>query len=184
MMTVIELSTDRLRLRWIKNSDLNSIHVLHSVPSTDEFNTLGIPESIEVTKEIVDNWLVLHRKETFEAYTFAIELKKDGNFIGLIGIKNNKPKYRSAEIWIKLHLDYWANGYASEAVQEIVHYGFKELKLHRIEAGCAVENIGSIKVLEKNGFDLEGRKRQVLPLKNGWSDSFEYAILENDESDN
>ena len=61
-----------------------------------------------------------------------------------------------------------------------MQYGFKELRLHRIEAGCAVENFGSIKVLEKVGMKKEGRKRKSLPLKSGWSDSFEYAILSTD----
>ncbi|MEL6484029.1 MAG: GNAT family protein, partial [Bacteroidota bacterium] len=59
-------------------------------------------------------------------------------------------------------------------------FGIEKLKLHRIEAGCAVENVGSIKVLEKSGMALEGRRREILPLKSGWSDNFSYAILESD----
>ena len=62
----------------------------------------------------------------------------------------------------------------------MLDYGFDTLKLHRIQAGCAVDNIGSIKVLEKVGMTKEGRGRQILPLKNGWSDNFEYSILETD----
>jgi RimJ/RimL family protein N-acetyltransferase len=61
-----------------------------------------------------------------------------------------------------------------------MNFGFKTLKLHRIEAGCAVDNIGSIKVLEKAGMTKEGRRREILPLKSGWSDNFEYAIVETD----
>ncbi len=49
-----------------------------------------------------------------------------------------------------------------------------------MQAGCAVDNIGSIKVLEKVGMIKEGRGRQLLSLKNGWSDNFEYSILETD----
>ncbi len=62
----------------------------------------------------------------------------------------------------------------------MIQFGFKTLKLHRIEAGCAVENHASIKVLEKAGMIREGRGRQILPLKSGWADNFEYAILENE----
>jgi RimJ/RimL family protein N-acetyltransferase len=39
-------------------------------------------------------------------------------------------------------------------------------------------------VLEKAGMLREGRLRQVLPLKSGWSDNFEYSILETDERKN
>jgi RimJ/RimL family protein N-acetyltransferase len=66
-------------------------------------------------------------------------------------------------------------------LRRLINFGFNDLKLHRIEAGCAVENIGSLKVLEKVGIQREGHKRKVLPLKNGWSDNYEYAILETDE---
>ena len=63
----------------------------------------------------------------------------------------------------------------------MLNFGFNTLKLHRIEAGCAAENISSIKVLEKSGMLREGRLRQILPLKTGWSDNFQYSILETDE---
>ena len=62
----------------------------------------------------------------------------------------------------------------------IIEFCFNELKLHRIQAGCAVDNISSIKVLEKSGMTKEGRGRQVLPLSNGWSDNYEYSILDTD----
>jgi RimJ/RimL family protein N-acetyltransferase len=63
----------------------------------------------------------------------------------------------------------------------IIDFSFNMLNLHRIQAGCAVDNIGSIKVLEKVGMIREGRGRQILPLKSGWSDNFEYSILETDK---
>jgi len=60
---------------------------------------------------------------------------------------------------------------------EFGYFCFNELNLHRVEAGCAVDNIGSIKVLEKAGMQREGRKRATLPLVSGWSDNYEYGIL-------
>jgi RimJ/RimL family protein N-acetyltransferase len=50
----------------------------------------------------------------------------------------------------------------------IFDFGFNTLKL-RISAGCAIENIGSFKVLEKAGMIREGHSRQLIPLKTGWS---------------
>jgi len=72
-------------------------------------------------------------------------------------------------------------GYGTECLKVIINYGFNKLKLHRIEAGCAVRNVSSIKVLENTGMNREGRARHVLPLKSGWSDNFEYSILETDK---
>ncbi len=49
----------------------------------------------------------------------------------------------------------------------VLDFCFNDLKLHRIEAGCAVENIASYKVMEKVGMQKEGRCRKVLPLEEG-----------------
>lgn len=177
-MKVIQLKSERLNLRLINLSDLEAIHELHGLAETDRFNALGIPENIENTKLIIEPWIAENQKTKPQIFTFAIE--SQNQFIGLIALNLGKEKHKSAEVWYKLHTNFWNKGYATEALKAIINFGFNDLKLHRISAGCAVENIGSIRVLEKVGMTLEGRKRQNLPLKTGWSDNFEYAILETD----
>lgn len=179
-MTNTNLTSDRITLRLITLSDLESIHTLHSLPETDEFNTLGIPENIEETEIIITDWIAENQLDEIKSYTFAIEDNLTKEFIGLFGLKVGSVKYRRGEIWYKIHSDYWRKGFATESVNMILDYGFDTLNLHRIQAGCAVDNIGSIKVLEKVGMIREGRGRQILPLKNGWADNFEYSILDTD----
>lgn len=180
-MNKTEILTDRIKLRLIELSDLDSIHNLHALPETDEYNALGIPKNIEETQSIIEPWIAENQLPEIKNYTFAIDNKSNGRFMGLFGLKLGNKKYKRAEVWYKIHADYWKKGYATESLQAVINFGFETLDLHRIEAGCAVENIGSIKVLEKAGMVREGRLRQVLPLKSGWSDNFEYSILETDE---
>lgn len=180
-MNKTELETERVLLRRIQLSDLNFIHELHSLPETDQFNALGIPETIEETKSIIIPWIEQNELEIVKNYTFAIQLKEGKKLIGLFGFKIGNEKYKRAEVWYKIHSNYWNKGYATEMLKRVIDFGFEDLKLHRIEAGCAVDNMGSIKVLEKAGMIREGRGRKVLPLKSGWSDNFEYAILETDD---
>lgn len=52
--------------------------------------------------------------------------------------------------------DYWNKGFAIEVVKEVTRFGFDDLLLHRIEATVLPENIGSIRVLVKNGYVKEG----------------------------
>lgn len=177
----MEILTNRLKLRLLDLSDLEAIHALHSLPETDEFNALGIPKNIKETKSIIEDWIVEHQLIEIKNYTFAIDHKLKGTFIGLFGLKLGNEKYNRAEVWYKIHSAHWKKGYATESLKAVLNFGFETLKLHRIEAGCAVNNIGSLKVLEKSGMIREGRGRQVLPLKAGWSDNFEYSILETDE---
>ena len=167
-MTELNFKTERLYIRPISENDIENIHRLHSLAETDEFNTLGIPKDITETRKIVESWML----ENTKRHTFAIELKRENEFIGLIGINLGKEKYKNAEVWFKLDSRFWNKGYATESLKRIISFGFNDLNLHRIEAGCATENTGSIHVLEKVGMLREAHTRKLLPLKSGWSDKF------------
>jgi ribosomal-protein-alanine N-acetyltransferase len=176
----IELFSKRLKLRLIETSDLREIHNLHSLVETDEFNTLGIPEDSTETSGIITSWITANKEKKINNYTFVIEDISVNQFIGLFALNLGDKKHRSGEVWFKLHFDHWGKGYGTEAVNRVLDFGFNDLNLHRIKAGCAVQNIASIKVLEKVGMIREGRGRQLLPLKSGWSDNFHYAVLDTD----
>jgi ribosomal-protein-alanine N-acetyltransferase len=179
-MNSINLKTERLNLRPVLENDIEDIHKLHSLTETDEFNTLGIPNNFNETKIIVEKWIFENNLKNNKSYTFVVELTEEKNFIGLIGINLGKEKYRNAEVWFKFDYNYWGNGYATESLKKLLIFGFETLKLHRIEAGCAIGNIGSINVLEKVGMLREAHTRKLLPLKSGWSDNYGYAILSTD----
>lgn len=173
------LKSDRLNIRELNLTDLNNIHQLHSLPETDKFNTLGIPDSIDVTKALLEEW-IRSTGTTRDSFVFGIELKDSREFIGLIALNLGKPKYKSGEVWFKIHKNFWNRGYTTEALKRLLVFGFDDLKLHRIEAGCAVENIASSRVLEKSGMKREGMSRKILPIRGEWKDNYFYAILEDD----
>ncbi len=172
------LKTNRLNIRELTFADIDNVHKLHSLPETDEFNTLGIPENIQATENILNEWLIIQKQEPRNSYIFGIDKNDNNEFIGLIAINLGKVNYRTAELWFKIHKDHWRQGYTTEALTRILKYGFIDLKLHRIEAGCAVENIASSKTLEKAGFKREGIKRKKLPIIGVWKDIYFYGILE------
>nr|WP_298996174.1 GNAT family N-acetyltransferase [uncultured Allomuricauda sp.] len=179
----ITLKTERLLIRLVSLKDLEEIHELHSLPETDRFNTLGIPRNIDETKEVLMEWTDKNNSGKNRNFTFKIEELESRLFVGLIALNLGVSKFKIGEVWYKLHSKFWNRGYATESLSCILEFGFGELKLHRIEAGCAVENLGSMRVLEKVGMTQEGRKRKVLPLKDGWSDNFHYAILATDKKE-
>lgn len=180
MMNTIKLQSARITLRLVQFSDLEVIHELHSFPETDQYNTLGIPKDITETESVIQSLVAENKQSDIRNYTFAIENMNTTVFIGLFGLKLWNKKNRRGEIWYKIHPDQWGKGYATEAANLVLDFSFNELNLHRVQAGCAVDNLGSIKVLEKIGMIREGRGRQILPLSSGWSDNFEYAILDTD----
>jgi ribosomal-protein-alanine N-acetyltransferase len=180
-MKTIVLSSPRLLLRPIKKSDLNDMHLLSSIPEVEKYNTLGMPNDISITRAILKDRLKDNKLSPFNNYTFAIEEKVTGKFIGMFGIVIGRSKQNKAELWYKFHPRFWGLGLATESIHCVLDYCFDELKLHRVEAGCAVENIGSVRVLEKVGMTKEGLARKVLPLDSGWSDGYSFGILSSDE---
>ena len=69
----------------------------------------------------------------------------------------------------------------TEAINFAVDYAFKELKLHRIEAGVMPHNKGSIKVLEKAGFHKEGIAKENVRINGRWEDHQTLAIVKNED---
>ncbi|MDN5476856.1 MAG: GNAT family N-acetyltransferase [Chryseobacterium sp.] len=178
---IVNLKTERLNLKPISEIDIENIYELQRLEQTAQFNTSKIPNSITDTKITVEKWITENNKEKTKQFTFTVELIEENKFIGLIGITLGKEHYKNAEVWFQYHYNFWNKGYATESLRKIIDFGFENLKLHRIEAGCAIENIGSINVLEKVGMLREGHTRSLLPLKSGWSDNYGYAMLSTDE---
>ena len=176
----MELETERLKMVELSFTDAENIHHLHSLPETNEFNTLEIATTIKTTEILLKAWLHLQNTIPRASHIFCINKIDTNEFVGLIALTLGKTNYKIAEVWYKILPNFWNSGFATEALMEILQFGFSKLALHRIEAGCAIENIASIKVLEKVGMLKEGCKRKLLPLKNGWSDNYIYAILETD----
>jgi RimJ/RimL family protein N-acetyltransferase len=174
------LTTNRLQLRIITPDDLGDIHQLHSLPETDRYNTLGIPENKAVTEAIVQQWLDQQQTEPNQHFTWRIADKATQQFIGLIALHLGEERFKLGEVWYKLLPSFWGQGLATEALRAILKFSFEELHLHRIEAGCATENLASARVLEKVGMRREGSKRKVLPIRGQWVDNYEYAILEDE----
>ena len=177
------LSSERLLLQEIQWDDLEDIHQLHCIPEVDEFNTLGLPENLDVTRDLIEPDIKDQENDQRKRYCWAIVKKSDKKFIGLAGMFPSLDKFKLGEIYYKLHPDYWGKGYATEVAKTLIKFGFDELNLHEVEAGVATENIGSVKVLEKVGMTREGLRRKILPIRGKWVDNYHYAIVEDDERD-
>jgi [ribosomal protein S5]-alanine N-acetyltransferase len=171
------IQTSRLNIRDLSLSDIDNVHILHSLPETDRFNTLGIPKTIETTERLIDEWLSVQNTYPRKSYIYCIDLKDSDKFIGLIALNLRESKFQSVEIWFKVNSTYWGMGYGTEALVKMLDFGFRDLSLHRIEAGCAKENLASVKLLEKSGMTREGLKRRNLFIRGEWVDAYSYAIL-------
>ena len=176
----MNLRSKRLFLKEADWEDVEDFHLYFSNTKIHEFNTIILPETIDHTKGILAPFISDKMNNTRKLYTWAVKLPDNMQFIGEVGMTRSLNRFNLAEIYYGLLPNYWHQGYATEMVQRVVRFGFNYLKLHRIEAGVAKENLASIQVLEKSGFQREGLRRKLLPVRGEWMDSYLYAILEED----
>lgn len=73
-------------------------------------------------------------------------------------------------------------GYATEALQLVLHFAFKKHRLHRIEADIQPHNEPSISLVKRAGFTLEGYSRRLVKIAGKWRDHERWAILAEDWS--
>lgn len=83
----------------------------------------------------------------------------------------------SAVIGYSVDAKYQSQGIATEATGAVVRYAFQELNLHRIHTSYQPENDRSARVLEKLGFQIEGRAREQMFFDGAWRDGILVAIL-------
>ncbi len=101
-----------------------------------------------------------------------------GLLVGSIGVSRMENVARiTGEIGYSLAEPYWNRGILTWAVGEFCPWVFAHSDLIRIEAGVFDFNLASSRVLEKNGFQLEGTMRKAV-IKNGIVRDFRlYALL-------
>jgi RimJ/RimL family protein N-acetyltransferase len=107
--------------------------------------------------------------------SFAIEV--DHAAVGGIGLVLQTDIFRrSAEIGYWLGEDYWGRGIVTEAVRAFTDWGFANFDLSRIYAGVFEWNPASARVLEKAGFEFEGRMNKAVTKEGRIGDELIYAI--------
>jgi ribosomal-protein-alanine N-acetyltransferase len=88
--------------------------------------------------------------------------------------------FQSAYLGYRIFNRYWGTGYGTEAVKATTQIAFKDLNLHRLEAGIEPKNIRSIKIVKRVGFRNEGLSKSRLFLRNQWVDIALYTLTTED----
>jgi RimJ/RimL family protein N-acetyltransferase len=97
--------------------------------------------------------------------------------IGTVTLFNLNLDNRRAEVGYGLDRDFWRQGYMNEALQALLSFAFNVLNLHRLEADVDPRNVGSIRSLEKLGFQREGYLRERLHVNGEIQDAYFYGLL-------
>jgi [ribosomal protein S5]-alanine N-acetyltransferase len=155
-----EVVSERLQFRLLREKDVTSRYVgWLNDPDVNRFlETRFVQQTLDSCREYVS------KVETDPlSHLFGIFDKKTLEHIGNIKIGFINEHHKSAQLSLFIgEKSYWGNGYATESIRRITVWGFDELELERIEAGCYDNNVGSLRAFLKVGYSVEGYFRGSL----------------------
>ena len=176
------LTTARLLLRPFVPADTATVERLAGAREVAD-TTLTLPHPYPVGGAIP--WIESHAAawDARERLTLAICVADaPQDIIGAITLSLALAHSRG-EIGYWIGREMWGRGYATEAAQAMVVFGFDTLCLNRIQAHHFTRNRASGRVLEKVGMRFEGVSRQAYRRWDRFEDVAILAILASDTPD-
>lgn len=86
---------------------------------------------------------------------WAVMIQENSQYIGCVGIKDYMNRHRRGTLSCIIAPEHWGQGYAQEALGSVIHYGFTELSLNRIQAFVDPKNHRAVNMFTRLGFNLE-----------------------------
>lgn len=163
-----ELEGEYIYFKPLSTSDAQEIHSYASDKNVKRYIGWPLMKTLDETRNYIVEML---RRESAGTHLYAsIVLKSTKIIIGTAMIFNFDHEAKHAEIGYVFDSRYWGKGYGTETVALMNGFAFDSLNLHKLHARVVGANIGSIRVLEKNGFMLEGRLKDYHFIDNSYSD--------------
>lgn len=170
-----------IKLTQLELSDAKDI--FETIDSQREYLGRWLPfvaltREISNSEQFVDS--VVNAPEGRAEYVFAI--KKNNQFVGLIGFKDTDRLNRKAEIGYWLSEKFQKQGIITKSVEKLCEFAFEEMGINRIQIKCAVGNKLSSNIPKRLGFKLEGVERQGELLTGGvYTDLEIYSKLKSEQ---
>ena len=146
----MQLETRRLIIRDFAETDFEAVHAYGSDPEVVRYMVFP-PSTPEGTREHLARCITLAHEQPRRTYDMGVVLKATGQLIGGITLGVTNPEDGEAAFSYLFNRAVWGQGYATEALAELLRFGFMELGLQRFADSCDVANIASARVMEKCG---------------------------------
>lgn len=169
------LETERLRLREITPEDAPAIFAIRGDYAVTRLNIGPAYRFISEAERLIAAITEAYRNQT--ELRWGITYKPDDTVIGMCGFNYWDRHDRRASVGFDLARAYWRQGIMREALQVVLHFGFVQMGLNRIEADCSAENAASAGLLGACGFVQEGRQREQYYEDETYYDLLLFGLL-------
>ncbi len=153
------MATARLILRPYALEDASAVAKLAGRREIAD-TTLSFPHPY--SEQHARDWITRHTEGRSQGkeIVFAVVTRTDMQLVGSVGLKDIDQEHGQAEMGFWIGVDWWGQGYATEATKAVLQFGFETLRLNRIHAHHMLRNPASGRVLEKIGMKREGVLRE------------------------
>ena len=153
------VATARLVLRPFDEVDRAPFFVLNTHPSVVE--SLGSSPTQAESDDMIERYSAEMAREGWGLWAVGEAGDAGARFVGMVGLHRVRPEIPCApavEIGWRLHPDFWGHGYATEAAEAALRFGFEEAGLTEIVAFTTTRNTRSQAVMTRLGMrrDPEG----------------------------
>lgn len=176
----LPLHSTRLVLSPIRRDDAAALFTLQSNPAVMRWWNHPAWTRPGEAREQIDDDLAAHAIGT--QLKLAVRESLEGPLLGICVVFAVDRDAARAEIGYLLAPEVQGRGYMHEALQQVLAYLFRTLRLHRVEAEIDPRNAVSAHVLERLGFHREGLLRQRWRIQGELADSAVYGLLADDEA--
>jgi [ribosomal protein S5]-alanine N-acetyltransferase len=169
------LEGELIYFKALSLEDVQEIHDYASDKDVSRFIGWNLMNTLDETRDLID---IMLKRESAGTHLYAsIVLKSTQAIIGTAMIFNFDHEANQAEVGYVFHKDHWGKGYGTEIVALMSDFAFTSLKLHKLHASVVDANIGSARILEKNGYELEGRLKDHYFIEDKYYDSLLFGKI-------
>lgn len=145
---------------WFSNSEVTRF-------SNNQFRKFTLESQINYVKDCYDD-------PNTDLYGIF-----DGDLhIGNIEINGLQTYHKCAEIkYVVGDTNYWGKGVGSFAISSLIDIARNDYQLNKLYAGTVEDNEGSVKVLKKNGFLIEGRRIKHLFYDGKFHNQLDFGLI-------
>jgi [ribosomal protein S5]-alanine N-acetyltransferase len=150
----------------------------HLQPFSPTFGAEQLDEAMW-REQVIERQLEFTRHESFRAFIFERDAPR--RIAGNVNLTQVvRGAFQSCVLGYNLEEGAQGRGYMTEAVKATVTFAFKQWKLHRIAANYMPRNTRSAAVLERCGFQIEGRAPAYLLIDGRWEEHVLTAVINPD----
>lgn len=150
------LTTERLTLRQLSESDVPELFLLRSNPLVNKYLDRQPCKTLEDASEFIEN---IKKNRSFY---WAIEQNGNEKLVGTICLFGVSEALKNCEIGYELLPEYQGTGIMREATKKIIEYASQTLELKTIEAYTHKDNQSSTNLLK----DLKFKRTDSVDATN------------------